>query len=222
MHKQVLSTVPVMFNYWAKGEDNEFVARYLNDHLSQVVHQHPDKFIGLGTVPLQNVELAIKELIRCRYELGLNGLIIGTHMNNIALDNGMFEPFWKAAQDHAMPLLLHPWDVCKANGRWGRYWLPHIVGMTAETTAAALTLAFSGVLERYRNLRICLSHGGGALPYLAARANHGFRVYPNDMQTHVTTPPDHYLRGSSNICADTLVHDHNSLKLALDYFGEVS
>lgn len=74
---------------------------------------------------------------------------------------------------------------------------------------------------RHSQLRVCLSHGGGALPYLGARANHGFNVYPNDMQMHVTTPPDHYLKRSPNICADTLLHDPGALKLALDYFGEV-
>ena len=211
-----------MFNYWAKAEDNEIVAHFLNDHLAGQVRSYPDKFIGLGTVPMQKVELAIAELKRCRYELGLNGLIIGTHINDQSLDDPGFEPFWKAADEHGMPLLIHPWDVCKANGRWSKYWLPHIVGMTAETTAAALSLAFSGVLERHRQLRVCLSHGGGSLPYLGARANHGFLVYPNDMQMHVTTPPDFYLKQSPNICADTLVHDPSALKLALDYFGENS
>lgn len=210
-----------MFNYWAKGEDNEVVARYLNDHLAGVVARDADSFSGLGTVPLQSVPLAIGELKRCRYELGLAGLIIGTHINDRSFDHPSLEPFWAAAEEHGMPLLVHPWDVCKAGGRWTRFWLPHIVGMTAETTAAALSLAFSGVLERHPRLKVCFSHGGGSLPYLGARANHGFNVYPEDMQMHVRRPPDDFLRKSKNLCADTLVHDAGALKLALEYFGEV-
>lgn len=222
VNRQVLSTVPVMFNYWAKAEDNEVVARFLNDHIAEVVRNNNDRFIGLATVPMQNAQLAVNELIRCRYELGMKGAIIGTHVNDRSFDDPMFEPLWKAAEEHSMPLLIHPWDVCKANGRWNKFWLPHIVGMTAETTACALTMAISGVLEKHRNLKLCFSHGGGSLPYLSARANHGFLVYPNDMQKHVTNPPDFYLRKSPNICADALVHDSNALKLALDYYGEDS
>ncbi len=210
-----------MFNYWAKGEDNELVARYLNDHLSGVVKSHPDSFLGLGTVPLQNVELAVRELKRCRYDLPLSGLIIGTHINDRSFDDPGLEPFWAAAEEHSVPLLVHPWDVTKAGGRWSKFWLPHIVGMTAETTAAALSLAFSGVLERHPRLKLCFSHGGGSLPYLGARARHGFEVYPDDMQQHVRRPPDDFLRRSPNLCADTLVHDAGALKLALEYFGEV-
>lgn len=103
---KVLSTVPVMFNYWAKAEDNEQVARFLNDHLAAVVRQSPERFLGLGTVPLQSIELAIKELKRCRYDLNLKGIIIGTHVNDISLDDPRFEPFWRAAQEHSMPLLV--------------------------------------------------------------------------------------------------------------------
>lgn len=210
-----------MFNYWSKAEDNESVSRFLNDHIKGVVQCHPDNFLALGTVPLQNVELAVKELIRCRYELNLNGIIIGTHVENKSLDDSSFEPFWKAAEEHSMPLFIHPWNVSNSNGRWSKYWLPYIVGMTAETTAAALSLAFSGVLERHRRLRICLSHGGGSLPYLSERANHGFHVYPNDMQKHITLPPNTYLKRSPNVCSDTLLNDPKALQLALDYFGEV-
>lgn len=217
--RQIISTVPVMFSYWAKAEHTEWVARYLNDHLAGVVARHPDRFTGLATVPLQSPELAIAELKRARYDLNMKGLIIGTHVGDHSLDHPMFEPFWRAADEHSMALFVHPWDVCKANGRWANYWLPYIVGMTAETTAAALSLAFSGVLERHRNLRVCLSHGGGALPYLAARASHGFHVYPDDMQQRVDQPPDFYLRRSPRIASDCLVHDQQAFKLALDFFG---
>lgn len=210
-----------MFNYWAKAEHNEIVSRFLNDHTASVIRQYPDRFLGLGTVPLQDIELAVKELIRCKHDLNLNGLIIGTHVNQRTLDEQIFEPFWRAAEEHSMPLLIHPWDVCKANGRWTQFLLPYVVGMTGETTAAALSLAVGGVLERHRKLRICLAHGGGALPYLNQRADLGFHVYPAEMQGHVRRSPNYYLKQSPNVCADTLVHDTKAFQLAMSYFGEV-
>lgn len=210
-----------MFNYWSKCEDNEIVARYLNDHIASVVNRWPDRFIGLGTVPMQNALLAVKEMIRCKDELHLNGIIIGTHVKDLSLDNAKFEPFWKAVNDLEMPVFIHPWDVCQANNRWSKYFLSYIVGMTGETTATALTLALSGILERYRKIRIILSHGGGTLPYVSARANKAFQVYPDAMQTNVKLSPDQYLKHSLNICSDTLVHNEKVFNLALDYFGPV-
>ncbi|UXI22887.1 hypothetical protein NH340_JMT08830 [Sarcoptes scabiei] len=220
--RQILSTVPVMFSYWSKGEDNEIVARFLNDHLASVVNCWPERFSGLGTVPLQNVTLAIKELIRCKTDLHLNGIIIGTHCNERTLDDPIFEPFWRAAEEFRMPIFIHPWDVAIANGRWSRYVLPYIVGMTSETTATALTLAFSGVFQRHPHLKVLLSHGGGSLPYLCGRAVKAFRVYPNEMNPNVALPPDGFLRRSKNIFSDTLVHDRDALNLALNFFGEES
>nr|XP_027194661.1 2-amino-3-carboxymuconate-6-semialdehyde decarboxylase-like [Dermatophagoides pteronyssinus] len=220
VNKQVISTVPVTFNYWAKSEDNEFVARYLNDNIANVIRKWPDKFIGLGTVPMQNIELAIKELIRCRTELGMNGLIIGTHVNDQSYDDPIFEPFWKASVDYNMPLFIHPWDVIKPN-RWNKFWLPYIVGMTAETTATALQLAFSGVFERHPKLKIILAHCGGTLPYINQRANHAYNVYPEDMCKDFQSP-NQYLKQNPNICADTLVHDPNALELAINFFGSDS
>ncbi|XP_046919344.2 2-amino-3-carboxymuconate-6-semialdehyde decarboxylase [Dermatophagoides farinae] len=215
--KQIISTVPVTFNYWAKGEDNEFVSRYLNDNITHVVRQCPDKLIGLGTLPMQNVELAIKEMIRCKSELGMKGLIIGTHVNDKSLDDPIFEPFWKAATDYNMPLFIHPWNMVKPK-RWDKFFLPYIIGMTAETSTAALQLAFSGVLERHPRLKIILAHGAGTLPYINQRADQAFKFYPENMRDDVQTPT-HYLKKNPNICADTLLHDPNALELALNFFG---
>ena len=84
---QVLSTIPVLFNYWAKPEDGLETSRFFNDHIAETVDKNPDRFIGLGTVPLQDVELSIREMERCVQELKMPGLEIGTNINGMNLNN---------------------------------------------------------------------------------------------------------------------------------------
>jgi aminocarboxymuconate-semialdehyde decarboxylase len=214
---QVLSTVPVMFSYWAKPTDTAYLCRLLNNHLSSVVRNNPLKFVGLGTIPMQSPVLAIEEMKRCKIDLNLNGIIVGSHVNELGLDDQQFDPIWKAAEDLNFPIFLHPWDM-QMSGRLSKYWLPYIVGMPAETSAAVLAMIFGGVFERFPKLKVCLAHGGGMIPYIMGRAEHGFHVYPNDMQKCNAFPPSKYL---GRIFSDSLVHTESALKLAIDVFGEV-
>ncbi|CAG2100503.1 unnamed protein product [Medioppia subpectinata] len=214
---QVLSTVPVMFSYWAKPNDTAYLCRLLNNHLASVVRSNPTKFVGLGTIPMQSPIHAVEEMKRCKMDLKLNGLIIGSHVNELGLDDPMFYPIWKAAEELDFPLFLHPWDM-QMSGRFSKYWLPYIVGMPAETSGAVLAMIFSGVLERFPKLRIALAHGSGMLPYIIGRAEHGFHVYPADFKDN-PFPPSKYM---GRIFCDSLVHSEGALNLALNTFGEDS
>ncbi|KAI1283178.1 2-amino-3-carboxymuconate-6-semialdehyde decarboxylase [Halotydeus destructor] len=215
---QVLSTVPVMFSYWAKAEHALLVSRYLNDDIAQKVATHPDRFKGLGTVPLQDPVLAASELKRCKLDLKLAGIEVGTHAADRNLGDAFFDPVFHTACELDMPLFVHPWDM-PTTGRHGKYWLPWLVGMPAETTQAALSMMFSGVFEKFPKLRVCFAHGAGTLPYTFSRAAHAHDVYPADMRVDNEHPPTKYLK-TGNIFADTLVHDQRSLKLACDVIGE--
>ncbi|MCZ6669947.1 MAG: amidohydrolase family protein, partial [Acidobacteria bacterium] len=157
---QVLSTVPVMFGYWAKAEHGLDLARLLNDHIHSVVQAHPGRFVGLGTIPLQAPEAAIGEMERCVVELGLAGVEIGTHVNGWNLDHPRLFPVFQAAQDLGAAIFVHPWQVL-GQDRLKKYWLEWLVGMPAETSLAICSLIFGGVLERLPGLRICFAHGGG-------------------------------------------------------------
>jgi aminocarboxymuconate-semialdehyde decarboxylase len=212
---QVLSTVPVMFSYWAKPEDTYDLARLLNDHLAEVVRAQPRHFVGLGTLPLQAPDLAIRELKRCVRELGLVGAEIGTHVNDWNLDHPALFPFFEAAQELGAALFVHPWDIL-GRERLAKYWLAWLVGMPAETALAICSVIFGGVLERLPRLRLCFAHGGGAFPGTVGRIEHGFRVRPDLCAVDNACNPRSYL---GRFYVDSLVHDAGALRYLIDLIG---
>jgi aminocarboxymuconate-semialdehyde decarboxylase len=213
---QVLSTVPVMFSYWAKPEDGAEVARFLNDHLASVVAGAAQRFVGLGTLPMQAPALAVRELERCVKTLGLSGVQIGSHVNDWNLsDPALFEVFAAAAELGAA-VFVHPWDMM-GEARMRRYWLPWLVGMPAEVSLAICSVVFGGVLERLPALRIAFAHGGGAFPGTLGRIQHGFDCRPDLVAVDNPVPPRAYL---GRFWVDSLVHDPDMLRLIVKLFGE--
>ena len=231
---QVLSTVPVMFSYWAKPADGLDLSRRLNDHIAEVVRAHPVRFAGLGTIPLQDPALAARELERCMQELGLRGVEIGTHVdanphvpNELRnLDDRSLDPVWQAAEESGAAIFVHPWDMV-GKERMPKYWLPWLVGMPAETALAICSMIFGGVFERFPRLRVAFAHGGGAFPCTIGRIEHGFNVRPDLCATDNQTNPRSYLaqtdeRGAitpARFYVDSLVHDPDTLRLLLKLFG---
>jgi aminocarboxymuconate-semialdehyde decarboxylase len=212
---QVLSTVPVMFSYWAKPEDALDLSRLLNDHIAEVVAGHPRRFVGLGTVPLQEPDLAIEELERCVGELGFPGLQIGTHVNRWNLDAPELLPFFERAAELGASLFVHPWDMV---GREAMpdYFMPWLVGMPAETSRAICSLIFGGVFDRVPDLKICFAHGGGAFPGTLARIEKGYHARPDLCGANGCGSPRTYL---DRFYVDSLVHDAPSLRFLLDQMG---
>ena len=174
---QVLSTVPVMFSYWAKGTDAHDISQFLNDGIAEIVEKFPKRFIGLGTAPLQDTKLAIKELERCK-QIGIVGVQIGSNVNQLNLGEPQFFEFFAACETLGMAVFVHPWEMMGERDMQ-KYWLPWLVGMPAEVSRAICSLIFSGVLERLPNLRICFAHGGGSFPATIGRIEHGFTVRPD-------------------------------------------
>ena len=211
---QVLSTVPVMFSYWSKPSDGVEIAKYLNDQIAEVVTEFPLRFVGLGTVPLQQTDLAVKELERCR-QIGLSGVEIGTNVNQKNLGEPEFFDFFAACEELDMPIFVHPWDMMGEKDMQ-EYWLPWLVGMPAEVSRAICSLIFSGVLERLPKLRICFAHGGGAFPATIGRIDHGFNVRPDLCAIDNPHSPRKYL---SRLYFDSLVHEAAKLDYLVKLVG---
>lgn len=212
---QVISTVPVLFSYWARGHQALELHQFLNDHAAEACRAHPRRVAGIGTVPLQSPELAIRELERCMDQLGLQGVQIGSHCNEWNLDAPELFPFFEAAADLGAAILVHPWDMMGRESM-PKYWLPWLVGMPAEQSRAACCLIFGGVLERLPKLRVAFAHGGGSFPYTIGRIEHGFRMRPDLVATDNARNPREYL---GRLYFDSCVHDPQALAYLLDVVG---
>ena len=227
---QVLSTVPVMFSYWAKPADALDLSRRLNDHIAEVVRDDPTRFAGLATIPLQDPELAAGELDRCVRELGLRGAQIGTHVDANEhcqgadcrnLDDASLEVVWRTAEQLDAAIFVHPWDML-GKTRMPKYWLPWLVGMPAETSLAICCLMLSGVFDRFPKLRVSFAHGGGAFPFTIGRIEHAFHVRPDLVAVDNKNNPRSYLAQGdtpARFYVDSLVHDAEALKLLVKLFG---
>ena len=211
---QVLSTVPVMFSYWARAADGAEISQFLNDRIAEAVASYPKRFIGLGTVPLQDTNLAVKELERCR-RIGFAGVQIGSNVNQINLGEPQFFDFFAACEELGMAVFVHPWEML-GEREIQKYWLPWLVGMPAETTRAICSLIFSGTLERLPDLRVCFAHGGGSFPFTLGRIEHGFQMRPDLVAVDNNVNPREYL---GKFWLDSLVHDQTMLEYLVKLVG---
>ncbi|MDB4896952.1 MAG: aminocarboxymuconate-semialdehyde decarboxylase, partial [Firmicutes bacterium] len=171
---RVVCPPPFAFRYGQ--EPPSFHAR-LNDSLAEGVASRNGAFIGLASVPLAEPELAARELERAVSDLGFPGVTIGSLVADFTLDDPRLEPFWATAEATRAVILLHPSEIPGAD-RMRSYHLRNLVGNPSGTALAAAQLIFGGVLDRHPQLKIILSHGGGALPWIIGRLDHGYAVRP--------------------------------------------
>ena len=211
---QVVCTIPVMFSYWARPLDCQDLSRFLNDHIAALIHQHPMHYLGLGTLPMQDTELALHELERCR-EIGLQGIQIGSNINDMNLNEDRFFPVFELCEKLGMAILVHPWNMM-GEKQMQRYWLPWLVGMPAETTRAICSMIFGGIFERLPRLRVNFAHGGGSFLATLGRIDHGFNCRPDLVAIDNAVPPGNYL---GRFWVDTVVHDKHLLEFLVKRLG---
>ena len=211
---QVVCTIPVMFSYWAKTADCVSLSQFLNDHIAELVQRYPKNYIGLGTIPMQDTEEAIKELERIK-SIGLVGIQIGSNINDENLSEEKFFPIFEACERLSLAVMVHPWQMMGFDSM-KKYWLPWLVGMPAETSRAACSLIFGGVLERLPNLRICFSHAGGSFLPTIGRIEHGYNCRPDLVAIDNPINPREYL---GKFWVDSITHDLDALKYILKLQG---
>jgi aminocarboxymuconate-semialdehyde decarboxylase len=211
---QVVCTIPVMFSYWAKPLDCLALSQFLNDHLGKLVEKYPKQYIGLGTVPMQDAELAIKELERFK-SIGLVGLQIGSNINDENLNEERFYPIFEACEKLNLAVMVHPWNMM-GEKNMQRYWLPWLVGMPAETSRAICSMIFGGIFEKLPKLRVMFAHAGGSFLPTIGRIQHGFDCRPDLVAIDNNFNPRKYI---SKFWVDSITHDSLMLEYVLKLQG---
>jgi aminocarboxymuconate-semialdehyde decarboxylase len=203
---QAISPSPGQYYYFAPPELGREAARTINDGIAGAVAKHPDRLVGMGTVPLQDPQMAVEEMRRCVDELGLRGIEISSNVNGRELAEDEFRPFFAAAEELGILLFLHPLGFTHGQ-RLSEHYLNNIIGNPIESTIALAHLIFGGVLDAHPGLKLCVAHGGGYLPGYWGRMDHAFRAR-EDCRQHIGREPSSYLR---QVWLDTLVFDQDEL-----------
>ena len=210
----VLSIAPPHFYYNLDGEVAIAFMQRQNDRLAEIVRAYPGKFIGMATVPLQNVKAAVVEMERAVLNLNLKGVEVGSNIRGRYLGDPMFWPFYEKVASLDVPIFIHPRDVAGSE-RMKDFYFGNLIGNPLDTTIAAAHIIFSGVLDRFPGLKIILSHAGGNLPYICGRLQHGFNVRPECKEFIKRSPLDYVKK----FYFDTIAHDSESLRFLISRVG---
>jgi aminocarboxymuconate-semialdehyde decarboxylase len=213
---QAVSPAPNQTYYWTEPELGIEVARMVNDRLAEIVAQHPDRFVAMGTVPLQNADLAVIELERCVKKLGFRGVEINPSVNGMDLTDAHLglEKFFAKAQALDIVVFIHPIGFTQGD-RLVDHYFNNVIGNPLETTVAASHLIFDGVMDRYPKLKIVLPHAGGYVAHYWARMDHAHRARA-DCHTVIKKAPTSYLR---KMYFDTITFDPRMLRHLIDQYG---
>ena len=187
---EVISTWMDLVGYWIEMPRGREWARLQNDTIAQTARGQPGRLLPMGTLPLQDPSAAVEELGYCARQLGMRAVEVGTNVNGRPLDDPAFDPVWAVAQDLDVLVFLHPLEPA-GEERMQRYWQFNSVGNPLETTLAATSLIYGGVLDRFPSLIVCLAHAGGFLPYQIARYDRGYEMH--QVCRGCAAPPSAYL-----------------------------
>ena len=211
---QAVSISPYQYYYWAEPEAGRDVCRLINDDMAEAISPHPDRFVGLGTVPLQNTEFAITELERSKKEHGFKGIEINSHVAGEELSSNRLESFWAKVEELDMLVFIHTAGFTHPD-RFGEHYFLNLIGHPIEASIAVSYLIFDGVIERYPGLKICVSHGGGYLPSYAGRMDHAYHAR-EDVREGLPYQPTYYLK---KFFFDSVVFEADQLEFLINKYG---
>jgi aminocarboxymuconate-semialdehyde decarboxylase len=211
---QAISPSPFHYNYAAPAEVGRDTSRLVNDRVAEVVAGNPDRFVGMGTLPLQDADMAVAELDRCVKELGLRGVEISTHVNGKDLTRAGLEKFFARAEELGILIFIHPIGSSATERMQDHYFL-NLIGHPFESALAVGHLVFDGYLDTYPGLKICIAHGGGYIPAYPGRFDHPYHLR-DDCRVHISKPPSEYVK---KLFFDTVVFSEHQLRYMIEVWG---
>lgn len=212
---QVLSPMPELLSYWFDAKDTLEFSRYVNSKLSEFIQANPNRFYGLGMVPLQDPELATKEIKVLKRDYGLKGIEVGSNINGLPIGHSNFDPFFEEAEKEDMAIFIHALHPGGSDRLVGPSVLNALIGFPNENGLAAASLITGGTLEKFPNLKIILSHGGGSLISILPRLTHGW-LRIDELNKIIPHSPRYY---AEKMYYDTLVYDKEAIHYLINNFG---
>lgn len=211
---QAISPSPILLFYWDEPAAAAYFSRLQNEAIQQIVQEHSDRFVGFGSVPLQNVPDAIAIAEEAK-KIGLKGLEIGTSVGDKQLDHPEFEPFYEAAQALDLLLFVHPTEDGIDTDDPLTAMLGNVVQFPYRTTFMIERMILKGIFAKYHNLRLCLSHGGGLLPFNIWRLDHAYQQRP-EFRKNIDRAPSEYFK---KLYFDSIVHSPAALQYVVKVAG---
>jgi aminocarboxymuconate-semialdehyde decarboxylase len=212
----LLSPWSGLLKYDFEPQDGLRISRIQNESLAGMAQQYPDKIKAIGTVPLQDLELAIQELKSLMQEPGLCGIEIAATVRDIFVGDDRFRPFWAAVEETGALVFIHPTTGGLGISGLQDYYMRNSVGNPMETAVVAAQLVMAGIMEEHPNLKVILAHGGGAIASIRGRLRHAHSFQPIAQKRLKESPIDSLKR----FYYDTVVHDAVLLQQLIDFVGD--
>lgn len=209
-----INMAPFQMGYELDAATGSLVARTANEAITAAVEAHPDRFVGMGTLPMQEPESAIAELEWVMTEARMKGVQLGSNVGGVYLGDARFRPVWEAIADLDAAVFIHPLNLLGSD-RLGDYFLANLIGNPVESARSIADVIFSGLLDDFPSLRICFAHGGGAASILLGRWDHGYEKRPV-ARGRLTRPPGDFFR---MLYFDHIAHSERALRYLLDIVG---
>ena len=212
---QVLSPHSWLYGYEGETAAARRRAQECNDYMAELVQEHPARFAGLATLPMQDAAAAVQELERSIVDLGLKGAMIGDQVNGLTYDDPSFLPLWQAAEQLGAVIFIHQAGETVVSARSRKYHLPDAIGNPADRAVTYASFVFGGVMDACPHLKVILAHGGGYACFGAGRMDRGWQVR-REARVHIQQPPSRYL---SRFYYDCLTHSEPALRMLIDAAG---
>lgn len=211
---QAVSPSPFHYNYAYEAGFARETSQVVNNRIAEVVGQHPDRFVGLCTVPLQDADIAVAELDRCVKDLGMKGVEISTNVNGQDLTRAGLEKFFARVEELGVVIFMHPIGT-SFKERMADHYFRNTIGHPLESALAVGHLVFDGYLEKYSGLKICIAHGGGYVPAYVGRFDHPYHLR-DDCRAVISKPPSEYVK---KLFFDTVVFTEHQLRYLIETWG---